>query len=70
MVTGNIILFLQYAFHATSGIAEQVLPFVSKVGKSVSKYEMSSSLINSANAPVAKDNRHLNFGRFVKLDQP
>ena len=30
---------------------------------------MSSSLINSANAPVAKDKRHLNFGRFVELEQ-
>ena len=29
---------------------------------------MSSSLINSANAPVAKDNVHLDFRRFVKLD--
>ena len=31
---------------------------------------MSSSLINSANAPVARGNRHINFGRFVKLEQP
>ena len=30
---------------------------------------MSSSLINSANAPVAIDNRHLNFERFIKLKQ-
>ena len=27
------------------------------------------SLANSANAPVAKDKRHLNFGRLVKLEQ-
>ena len=27
------------------------------------------SLINSANEPIAKDNRHLNFGRFVKSKQ-
>ena len=30
---------------------------------------MSSSLIKSASAPIVKDNRHLNFERFVKLEQ-
>ena len=30
---------------------------------------MSLSLIISANVPVAKDSRHLNFVRFVKLEQ-
>ena len=31
---------------------------------------MSSFLLISADAPVAKNNRHVNFGRFVKLEQP
>ena len=45
-------------------------PTFFKSGKIVSqRYEMSSSLIDSANVPVAKDNRHLNCERFVELEQ-
>ena len=44
--------------------------FFSNVGKKFLRYEMSLSLIHSSNAPVAIDNRHLNFEKFVNLEQP
>ena len=46
---------------AARGVEEEGGAF-STVGKIYQRYEMSSSLINSANVPVAKNHRHLNFG--------
>ena len=41
-----------------------------KQEKLFQRYKMSSLWINNAIASVAKDNMHLNFGRFIKLGQP
>ena len=40
-------------------------PTFFKVEKLFQRHEMSSSFVNLAKAPVARDNRHLSFGRFV-----
>ena len=44
-------------------------PLFSKPKKNLQRYEMPLSLINGVNAPVPKNKRQNNFGRFVKLEQ-
>ena len=44
------------------GVEEEGGGAFSTVGKIYQRYEMSPSLINSANVPVAKNHRHLSFG--------
>ena len=40
-------------------------PLFSKARRFFERYKMSSSFVNCAKAPVARDNRHFSFGRFV-----